>query len=37
VLTGNFAPPVFKAPIATFRAIPYISNKTSPALTLALQ
>jgi hypothetical protein len=34
---GNLAHPVLKAVIATFCDIPYTSNKTVPALTLALQ
>lgn len=37
VLTGNFAPPVFKAAIIVFVFIPDISNKTVPPLTLAPQ
>jgi hypothetical protein len=36
-LTGNLAPPVLKAVIAIFGAIPNTSNKIVPALTFADQ
>jgi hypothetical protein len=37
VLIGNLAPPVLKAVIAVFGAIPNASNIIVPALTFALQ
>jgi hypothetical protein len=36
-LIGNLAPPVLKAVIAIFLAIPQISNITVPALTFTPQ
>jgi len=37
VLTGNLAPPVFKAVTAMFVGMPHVSNKTVPALTFTPQ